>query len=330
MKKKTPILLSALIVCLAFVFVANFTGVSAIEEGSETNVTTTKATTVNIETTTKLTWPWQKTSTSSTTVNISSVISSIGDELTGTKTTTSNASETNSESGSETEKPGTTKPKTTTTRKVTTTVKKMTITVVMNTTVPGGTMDPLSAYYSRLSETDEYGEPVSDAETTKENGQDENESNIAVTIIIAVAAMLIAISLLTGLFSMRNKRLAQKEAALKADEDDDAFSGDVIISKKTMKPQFTQTVVDDEDDLIADEAQEDIQQEAQTEQAQAEQAQAEAVQTDKVYEQTDAVGEANPKAETAEGGKTDEATPATDGEKKDIKYEDIFSGRDDI
>jgi len=198
-------------------------------------------------------------------------------------------------------------------------------------------MDPLSAYYSRLSETDEYGEPVSEAETTKENGQDENESNLAVTIIIAVAAMLIAISLLTGLFSMRNKRLAQKEAAIKAAADDDAFSGDVIISKKTMKPEFTQTAVDDEDDLIADEAQtgeaqEDIKQEEQTEQAPAEQAQTDAAQTDAVSanEQTDVVGEASAEAETAESGKTDEAIPEPDGDKKDTEYEDIFSGRDDL
>ena len=269
MKKKIPVLLSAILVCLAFAFVASFTGVSAIEDSSETNVTTTTTTTTaKIETTTKLTWPWQKTSASSTALDISSIVSSLKDDLTSTKATTSNASETLSESGSETEKPGTTKPNSSstaaTTRKITTTVKKMTITVVMNTTVPGGTMDPLSAYYSRLSEANGYGEHETDADTTKADEQEEREQNPAVTVIIAVAAMLIAISLLTGLFSIRNKRLAQKEAALSA-EDDDAFSGDVLISKNRETPEFTQTVVEDEDETVdggeqAGEVQEEIQQ----------------------------------------------------------------------
>lgn len=346
MKKKIPVLLSAILVCLAFAFVASFTGVSAIEDSSETNVTTTTTTTTaKIETTTKLTWPWQKTSASSTALDISSIVSSLKDDLTSTKATTSNASETLSESGSETEKPGTTKPNSSstaaTTRKITTTVKKMTITVVMNTTVPGGTMDPLSAYYSRLSEANGYGEHETDADITKADEQEEREQNPAVTVIIAVAAMLIAISLLTGLFSIRNKRLAQKEAALSA-EDDDAFSGDVLISKNRETPEFTQTVVEDEDETVdggeqAGEVQEEIQQGEQTAQTPAEQAQEDTAkpdtvqaEADKTEEQQNNDGASDPEAGTAAGENNDGAPPAPDGEKREMEYEDIFSGRDDI
>ena len=320
MKRKIPVLLSVLMVCLTFVFVVNFTGVSAIEDDSETSTTTTTTTTKKVEATTKTT----------SSIDLSSYLSSIGDNLTGTKTTVTTTtttavnSETHSEDGSETEKPGTTAhtttKKTTTTKRVTTTVKRMTVTVYGNTTVAGTTMDPLSAYYSRLSETDANGGVVTTAADTTKTGAAEREANPAVTVIIVVAAMLIAISVLTGLFSLRNKKLAEKDAA-RGTEADDADSYDVIISQKPSRstaftptaveedeepikptqPEFTQTAVDDEDDLTADEPQ--------------------TVEPDARKVPEDA-GTSDPKTE---GGGKDSA----DADKKD-SYEDIFSGRDDL
>ena len=329
MKRKVPAMLSVLIACAAFLIAANLSGATAIESDSETSVTTTKPTTIKIETTTKVTWPWQKTDPSST-VDVSGIISSIADELTSTKApASSDTSETQSESGgSETEKADktSTAAKTTTTKKPTTTVKGMTITVVLNTTIPGGTMDPLSAYYSRLSEMAEGDETSSSAQSADEEGGEEGEdkTNPAVTVIIAVAAMLIAISLLTGLFTIRNKRLAEKEAAAESGEPNEGFSGDVIISKSHTRPEFTAIPVDDEDEAAAGET-------------------VPGAATDEVVSGEAASGEpqsGKPAPPQASSDKTEEdaaedtekAPPADVGssDSKEMEYEDIFSGRDDL
>ncbi len=253
MKKSTSIILSVLILFVSVLIVFSSTGVFAVADETEAGggepagiqpVVTDPPTTAHSTTHTT-------TSTTTTTRFGRDDVSEMFENLTGkfTKTTTpapttaasvTGGTENGTDAdGSETSTTKKTDDKktTTTTKKVTTTVVKMTVEVIPNTTLSGTTMDALAAYYSRLNE---LGESIptdaltSLAETTTETEEEEKKAmNPAVMVIIAVAAMLVLTCGLTGIFSVRNKRLAENaDDAEKEDEAQERISRDVPFSRR--------------------------------------------------------------------------------------------------
>nr|MCR5484261.1 hypothetical protein [Clostridiales bacterium] len=128
----------------------------------------------------------------------------------------------------------------TTTVKYTTTVKPMTELYFPNTQSPNEGVDGLSAYYERINSTEPLPtEIVTTTEAYEEEEEEGPQLSPAVTVIIAVAAILALTCGLTGIFSMRNKRLAEKEDAGEVNE-----NGDIKISRAKKRAN------DDDDDDI--------------------------------------------------------------------------------
>ena len=263
MKKRKLSFLAILIVILSFCMTVSITNVSLIVgaegEASSTSSTTKYApeqpyssTTKKEEPITSTTTTTKATTTTTTTKpdKTTSIIDIIGGLTSTTTTTTTTTTKPNvseqpenpseHENPSATSDPGktTTKPhpnKTTTIRKTTTkpatTVPKITIPQVDNTEIEGTVLDPLDAYFERL--TGDTGLAAGDSETVSETTQPEAQEDgfkLGTVAIIAICLGGIAVltCVITGILAVRNKK---QSGAAQVEYDDEYEDYDAAYSQ---------------------------------------------------------------------------------------------------
>lgn len=168
-----------------------------------------------------------------------------------TEPTSANTSETNPTKESSTGTKTTTKKNDkTTTKKYTTTkpyVPHMTIPQVDNTTVEGTTLNPLDAYFERISgdsNTFTTAVPEETTEAEPEPAEHKQLSTIAIVAICLGGIALVVVALTAG-FSIRNKHAAAAEDDA-PDYETDAYGTDEYEAPQ-QTPQNTRAQVDESD-----------------------------------------------------------------------------------
>ncbi len=151
-------------------------------------------------------------------------------------------------SSSTTKKDGKT---TTTKRSAYTTTKRyvphMTVPQVDNTTVEGTTLNPLDAYFERISGDSNTFAAITEEQTQPQEPEEEHKQLSTIAIVaICLGGIALVTVLLTAGFAIRNKHADDAETAA-ADYENDAYGANEYEAPEAKQQQTTRPKVDESD-----------------------------------------------------------------------------------